>query len=295
MSETKHLAILPTGKPHISFSELMEFFTCSWRHKLNHIDKVKAELPSPFAIFGSIIHASCQVFLKTRVMHIDDAVKKISEAWTNERKKTQSELGIKSKEDYDRFLSLFSEEEEHKACREAASILNDIPTFLDEMFPNWECIDAELKLNEDINNSEHKFKGYIDGIIKYVDSKNKTKYLILDWKTALHTWLREKRTDQMLKMQLILYKHFWSAKNSSVPQRDIRCAFVVLNRGAKPGRHCEVIPVSVGPKSDERAMKLVRSMFVSLHRRIAVKNKLSCTYCDFFGTQHCDAVYKVKF
>ena len=32
--------MFPTGKPHVSFSEIKAWKECSWRHKLIYIDKI---------------------------------------------------------------------------------------------------------------------------------------------------------------------------------------------------------------------------------------------------------------
>ena len=69
--------------------------------------------------------------------------------------------------------------------------------------------------------------------------------------------------------QLILYKHFWSRKHN-VPLKDIRCGFILLKRGGKPGNMCELVPVSVGPKSLDRATKMMSNMIINL---ISSKNE----------------------
>ena len=86
--------------------------------------------------------------------------------------------------------------------------------------------------------------------------------------------------------QLILYKHFWSIKHD-IPLKDIRCAFVLLKRGGKPGNMCDIVKVSVGPKAIEKALKIMRSMIKNVYKQFNLKNRNSCTYCPFKDTQHC--------
>ena len=86
--------------------------------------------------------------------------------------------------------------------------------------------------------------------------------------------------------QLILYKHFWSRKHS-VPLGDIRCGFILLKRGGKPGRICELVTVSVGPKALGKAEKILNNMISSVRRGIFLKNRNSCTYCQYKDTPHC--------
>ena len=68
-----------------------------------------------------------------------------------------------------------------------------------------------------------------------------------------------KKQDFLIQSQIILYKHFWATKNN-IPLKDVGCGFILLKRGAKPGNVCELVPVSVGPKSIERSTKIMRNM-----------------------------------
>ena len=86
--------------------------------------------------------------------------------------------------------------------------------------------------------------------------------------------------------QLILYKHFWSRKHD-IPLKDVRCGFILLKRGANPGRVCELVTVSVGEKTLERGVKLMNSMISTVSRGMFLKNRNSCTYCQFKDTPYC--------
>ncbi len=86
--------------------------------------------------------------------------------------------------------------------------------------------------------------------------------------------------------QLILYKHFW-AKKHNIPLKDVRCAFVLLKRGAKPGKVCDIVKVPVGPKTYEKGIKLMRNMIKSVRRGMYLKNRHSCKFCPYEGTEHC--------
>ena len=86
--------------------------------------------------------------------------------------------------------------------------------------------------------------------------------------------------------QLILYKHFWSRKHN-VPLKDIRCGFILLKRGGKPGNMCELVPVSVGPKSLERATKMMSNMIKAVSKGFYLKNRNSCKFCPYKDTKYC--------
>jgi hypothetical protein len=91
----------------------------------------------------------------------------------------------------------------------------------------------------------------------------------------------------MVKAQLGLYKNFWCQKNPSVPFKDVRCGFILLKKMAKPGEHCELFSVSMGEVPINRSLKVVSSMITSVKRGVYVKNRDSCTYCEFKNTEHC--------
>jgi len=45
--------IFPTGKPHVSYSEVRNWKECPYRHKLLQIDKIDVFEPSPYLDFGT--------------------------------------------------------------------------------------------------------------------------------------------------------------------------------------------------------------------------------------------------
>ena len=141
---------LPTGKPHISFSELKEWQECSWRHKLHQIDKIDLFETSPILDFGTAVHASCENFLETKIMDLSISEKMIKEAFEkNQDKKDYNQKNLGS------FL------------KESNQILKEVPSFMEGTFPGWEFVDAEHQLYESFNQKHPQaFKGFIDGIIK---------------------------------------------------------------------------------------------------------------------------------
>ena len=118
--------------------------------------------------------------------------------------------------------------------------------------------------------------------------KNGTwKYWILDWKTAKsYGWDRRKKQDFLTQAQIILYKYYWATKNN-VPLKDVGCGFILLKRGGKSGNMCDLVEVSSGPKSVEKSRELVRNMIGSVTKKMFLKNRDSCTFCDFKDTVHC--------
>jgi ATP-dependent exoDNAse (exonuclease V) beta subunit len=259
---------LPTGKPHISFSEMRDWVECSYRHKQKHVNKINLSRPGQALDFGTAIHASCESFLRTRTMDSSIAHEHLKKAWLTHKGNPG-----------------FEPEMLQICIDEATAILLDVPPFMDENFPNWEYVDAEHLLYEPIENHAHAFKGFIDGIIK-TTNKEKQLYWLIDWKTTNSYWPANKKSDPNVTGQLVLYKNYWS-KKMNISFKEIRCAFVLLKRKAKPGRHCEIVTVSVGDVTQKRHLKIVGNMLASVKRGFAIKNRDSCKWCELKNTEHC--------
>lgn len=269
MMTQNNFDVLPTGKPHVSYSEVKSWAECSYRHNLQHIKKIDLSKPSIHLDIGTAVHAACENYLKTKVMDANITIKILEDAW----KKNEGVDG-------------FDEKSLQKAKDECVSILNDVPAFLDKEFIDWEFIAAEEQLYEVINPHTHAFKGFIDGVIKSKGKRGEDLVWLIDWKTSNRGWLRQKRQDKLTTAQLILYKSFWSQKHN-IDLKNIRCAFIILKKQAKPGKHCEMFAVSAGDVSIKRNLKLVSDMVTSVKRGVSIKNRNSCTYCDYKGTEHC--------
>ena len=67
----------PTGKEHVSFSEIKCWKECSYRHKLSHIDKVDIFEPSPYLDFGTTVHEGCETLLERKKLDGDKLIKDI--------------------------------------------------------------------------------------------------------------------------------------------------------------------------------------------------------------------------
>jgi len=270
----------PTGKKHVSFSEIKCWKECSWRHKLTHIDKVDMFEPSPYLDFGTSVHEGCESLLETRLVDKDLLLSNIRSAWEKN--------GFDNPDWYKKQPSWYKHVPVSEWCNWAENMWNEIPDFLDKTFPNWEVVKAEEELYEKISRKSMNFKGFIDAVIK-VPKKNGDGYIywILDWKTAgAYGWRREKKQDILMTAQLILYKHFWARKHN-IELKDIRCGFVLLKRGGKLGKICELVTVSVGPKTLSRGIKMMNNMISSVSNNIFLKNRDSCRYCSFKDTKHC--------
>ena len=259
--------LLPSGKQHVSFSEVRNWIECGWRHYLQQIKKINLDKDSEHLDFGTAVHASCENFLKTKVMDVDISLMMIVSAW--EKKK-------------------FPDVE--KWAQWASDSLTEVPAFLDENFPGWETIAAEEALYENIENYNAFFKGFVDSVIKVPKANGKYEIWILDWKTAgAGGWSPEKKRDPLMHAQLSLYKYFLMKKHPELYEgaQYVKCGFVLLKKGAKEGKRVELVPVSIGPVTMEKGLKLVTNTIAGMRRGIKMKNRQSCKYCVYFETEHC--------
>lgn len=261
--------LLPTGKPHISFSEMRDWSACSYRHKLKYVKKIDLGKPGPLMDFGTAIHASCEDYLKTREMKPAIAVNMIRAVW--EKNAEVAGFEPKTVESY---------------VKQAEAILADVPAWFDESFPGWVFIDAEHYLYEAIEGTSQAFKGFIDGVIKCKGPKGRDIFWLIDWKTTSWGWAYQKKSDPMIRAQLVLYKNYWSTKTGTDP-KDVKCGFVLLKRSAKHGAHCELVTASIGDVTTGKNLKVITNMVASVKRGIALKNHASCEYCDYRNTEHC--------
>lgn len=277
---------LPTGKPHISFSELNAWDGCSWRHKLQQIDKIDISKGSQHMDFGTAVHAGVEQFLLTRSpAAIVFTVAMLRFFWDESEGLPGYERALpvtrkKTREVY--YVDTLE-----IAIEEAKQILSEVPGFLEKTFPGWTTIDAEHKLYEPAgaDRHPHAFKGFIDCVIS-VPNKKKTDIWILDAKTCGFGWTREKKQDPKVQRQLALYKHYY-AKKLGIDLKKIKTGFLLLKRAAKNGSRCELVKTSAGPITIERNLKVVNNMFHAIKTGVAIKNRTSCQWCEYKNTQHC--------
>lgn len=305
--------LLPTGKPHISYSEMSNHIECSWRHKLQYIDKIVTENdgPSIHTEFGQVIHNALEHYIVLKKEERCPINPGPVEADFRARCEALRASGVE-----------VTEKDEKDFLSSVPPILTAVPVWLDTTFPGWIGIEAEKQLYEPIPgqtklDEEVFFKGFIDACIKvpkYKKKKSKKakalkkgsvrlsalteedmdlipiegqwEYFILDWKTCGAGWTPDKKRDFNKQLQIILYKHFF-CEVMKLDLKEVKCGFVLLKR--KPGRRspCELIPISVGPVAQERALTVLNQTINQIKRGIYLKDKRNCKYCPYFNTPHC--------
>jgi len=259
---------------HISFSELKAWDQCSYYHKLTYLDKIRLFSGNEYTAFGKAIHevyehsANCLKEGKES----GDLIKRFKQEFLNELLDLK-EKGQDLKKDLVGSLKVQGEV--------LASLSVDA---LNEYFGNFEIVKAEESIYENVieyEGNEYKFKGFIDLIVKTPDGK----IHIIDWKTCSWGWDARKRADPMITYQLTFYKKYYAQKYNIDP-KNIETHFALVKRTAKKD-FIELFRVTSGPKKTKNALNLLKKALYNIDSKLFVKNKLSCSRCEFFNTQYC--------
>lgn len=255
-------------RKHISYSEIATWMDCAYKHKLKYLDEIKTDNdgPSEHTEFGQAIHDALEQYLATGIM-------------------PSSELVAANITELFKQLPHKDELKEAEWQGVVEPILSEVPAFMKEQFGDWKFIASEFPLMESIDNHNHMFKGFIDGVIEYTGKKGERLIFVLDWKTCSYFWPTAKRIDPKKTMQLAFYKYFYSRK-FNIPLKDMRCGFVLLRRSKKPG-NCELVVVSVGDKAVERALGTIDKMLGYVQKRMFPKSRDACKFCPYANTEHC--------
>jgi len=250
---------------HISYSELKDWATCAFYHKLTRIDKLSGFRGNAFTAFGTAMHSVCE--------------KKLLQEEIDENYFTEQFEACLAKLDDD--IEIDDKLVENMRAQ-GKQISPEIMDALDSYFGEYEVLASEMQLYEPIaGHDSHKFKGYIDAIVKTPDDK----IHIFDWKTTSWGWPARKRSDKLVTYQLTLYKHFFAQKMEMDPQ-NIETHFALLKRTAKKNR-VEFFRVSSGVRKTDNALKLLNTALYNIKKACYIKNRLSCNNCNFRHTKHC--------
>ena len=254
---------------HISYSELKTWAECPYKHKLSYIDRVKKFVGNEFTAFGRALHAVCENIVMTEVEDVS------GEDYFDAS--FRQELKALEPEELDKKLVVDMQQQAHL-------IIPQIEPYLNAHFGSYEVFSVEERLYEDVHfvkPIERKFKGFIDLVVKTDDGK----YHIIDWKTCSWGWDAKKRSDKLITYQLTLYKKFFCEKHDIDPE-EVETHFALLKRTAKKD-NVEIFRVTSGPKKTDNAAKLLTNAVKNIEKQHYVKNRTSCTYCEFLNTEFC--------
>lgn len=277
------LPLLKNGKPHISYSEVSTWKNCSWRHKLLYLDGITSDDKSPYLSYGSLVHNAVEGFLNGKPTDLDIIEVGIRKAWDENGFDTPEYISSQTLRAAGQGWK-YNHDNVDAWVKSGRTCIEALPIFLESQFPGWKSVAAEHALYESIEGLDvGKFKGFIDSVIELPNGK----HVILDWKTAgPKGWSQDKKRDFMVHAQIILYKHYWM-RLTGKSSKDVKTAFVLLKRNSKLKSAIAIVEASSGPKSIEKANKVVANMVKTMERGMFIKNRYSCKFCEFQGTSHC--------
>ena len=164
--------------PHVSYSELKNWYKCAFYHKLIHIDKVKLFKGNEYTAFGTAIHDTCEGILLNENFQADSF-------FLNQYKEELKKLAVDN-HDFNKKLAV-----EMKG--QGIDIIPYIKPALEKYFKKYKVYSTEEKLFEDIEIDDYKYKGYVDLVLKTSDGK----YHIIDWKSCSWGWDQRRKTEKI--------------------------------------------------------------------------------------------------
>lgn len=260
----KKLNVLQNENRKFSYSEITCWSWCSYRHFLKYVLNVdELETYSLSVIVGKIIHKMIAEYL----YH------------TREKKKYNCK---KERQWLAKFL-----QEDKINDKEAAKIIfrtyKKFKNFYENHFFDYDIIFIEQKIEDIVDfyiseNQKNIFYGIIDLVLKKED-----RYYIIDWKTSNIVWSEEKRNDSIKKLQLYLYKYFFSKKNN-IPFEKISCIFGLIGTD-----NCsfEIVEINFTKEEMENNNKFIKSFLLSTKNGIHFRDTSKCEYCGYYGTKYC--------
>ena len=262
----------------ISFSAWKDWQTCPYKFKITRLDKVRLFEGNEYSTFGTAVHDTSEQLVILEQNKKDnngtkddlefDPIKFFEKRFKEEIEKlpeeaVKKELVLEMKEQGKQLVPLV------------------IPA-LNEYFGKYELFSAEYELRQPVeNHNNYDFYGFVDLILKTEDGK----YHIIDWKTCSWGWDMQKRTSKEYTYQLTYYKHFLS-KQINVDPKNIETHFGLLKRTAKKNK-IELFRVTSGERKVQNALNILDKCVTNIEKKNFVKNKLSCSQCEFYNTIYC--------
>lgn len=266
---------------YISFSSWRDWIFCPFKFKITRVDKVRLFEGNEYSTFGTALHDTTeQLLLKQKEKILNEGIKDETsfDAPSFFKKRFKEELEKLPKQK----LSTITEKTVLDMKKQGLELIPLILPAMTSYFGEYEVYEAEYELRQPIDNHTNMdFYGFVDLIIKTSDGK----YHIIDWKTCSWGWDMEKRTSKEYTYQLTYYKHFLS-KQLNIEPKMIETHFGLLKRTAKKDK-IELFRVTSGDKKVTNALNILNNCVKNVQNKNFIKNKLSCSQCEFHKTVYC--------
>lgn len=248
-------------RDYVSFSEVHLFFQCPYKHDKAYNLGERDEYTF-YTVFGSTIHEA----IEQKWKHKNDL------AWLRMGKIIHVVSRIFADEN-----GKFSGKTPSQWVKAAFRIYVDFFVFIEENFPDCELYDIEMKLEEEIENFDRKFLGYIDLIL--YDPK-KDIYHIIDLKTSGWGWGKKQLSDTKKLYQVILYKHFFCKKMKVDPKKVHTHYLLLLRNPAKSERLAiKLHSTTSGAKKVQNSVDWLNDTIKKIKMGIKLKTPATCSFC----------------
>ena len=266
---------------YISFSSWRDWVFCPFKFKITRVDKVRLFEGNEYSTFGTALHDVTEaMLLKEKEAILNEGVKDDTDFDPN------SYFKLRFKEELEKLpkekLQSIKEKTILDMKQQGLELIPLILPALKEVFGEYETVSTEYELRQQVDEHPNMdFYGFIDCIIKTKDGK----YHIIDWKTCSWGWDMQKKTSKEYTYQLTYYKHFLS-KQLNLDPKMIETHFALLKRTAKKDR-IEIFRVTSGDRKIKNALNILDKCVTNVENKNFVKNKLSCSQCEFNKTVYC--------
>jgi len=299
--ESNDLNNADTENLHISNSQVGVYLVCPYQYWLLKIKGIPNNGGSIFTVFGTAIHRTLQEYLE--VLYYE-SVKKAGtmNLYNNLRNYMIDECVSEEKKNKGFGEEILKSDAFKDAYYDGIEIINDFIKRRRKYFStrSTELLAIEEKLDIPIINNI-KFVGYIDVVIR---DKNTGVVTLIDLKTSYMGWKDKKKKDIKTRMQLLLYKYFYSYKHN-IPINMINTEFMILKRKVYDDK-CEwTIPrmqIFVPPSSGQTIQKYLKICESTINGIFTEDGKYiedesnykkqksddNCKWCPYKRTGYCD-------
>jgi len=280
----------------VSFSQFQNWYICPNRWWLDYPKGLRAFTDSIHTVFGTAIHDTIQLYLKTLYKKGEEQAEKINLKkyfkFAFNREIKDKKIKVSDKE-YTEFY--FNGEDILKDFTKTKNRLKYFP------LEKYELLDIEGEITVDIMNNV-KILAYLDLVLK---NKENDRIRIVDFKTSGQGWTVYQKEDYAKFSQVLVYKAVYS-KKYDVPLSKIDVEFFILKRKlyenvAWPQDRIQIFI----PKNDAKEVQksiyhfstFVKECFNAdgsynqnaKHPKIPGKNRKNCKYCPHLKV-NCDGL-----
>lgn len=290
------------NKKGVSFSQFSNWWTCSHKWYRDYVLKEKTFEDNLTMSFGTAIHETLQLYLKTLYNKSEADAKRIDNMkyfkWSFTRQIVKKNIPH-TPEELDGFI-----EDGRNIIHEFLLPENRIRHFPKE---KWVLLGIEDELNENIRNNV-TLNGFIDIVLKEKQTGN---IRIIDFKTSNNGWTSYTKEDFTKISQLLLYKALYSKKHN-IPLSKINVEFFILRRKLYDQTKVKYDQSRIQifkPQSYQKDIieviqefgKFVDACFTPegiyrtdvKHLKNPGKNKKNCKFCQYLKNKKCNGISEI--